>query len=111
MSPHTAALARHTRPKIAAITGRSEEPKVAILALMKTFIDQANARTPRATRDRSSSWCGYRFRAFQISSEGHRRAQSSVTNGKRLGELTGGRGSIKSSMSKPFARRSRTHSP
>lgn len=75
---------------------------------VKIWSEHENTRT---TRDTSSRWCGYRFRAFQISSEGHRRAQSRVTNEKLLGESSEGRGSIRSSTSNPFARRSRTHSP
>ena len=51
------------------------------------------------------------LRAFQTSSHGHRRAQSSFTNGNRVLEPSGGRSSDNSSTSNPEPRSTAIISP
>ncbi len=72
----------------------------------------ANATAEAALgQTRRGSRAAYRLRAFQISSQGHRRAHSSGTFECRLVVSSGGRTSIRSSTSKPVPRSSRIQSP
>ena len=68
--------------------------------------------SPRSTHRTSTFRCRYvALRTTQISSHGQLRAHSSDICGCRLGVSSGGRTSIRFSMSNPFARSRRIQSP
>ena len=80
-------------------------------AMPRTLFPRASGDACRPVSKMAGSSAGYRLRAFQTSSHGHRRAHSAVTMGYRVVASSGGRTSIRSSTSKPLARSSRTQSP
>ena len=95
---HTVQRASGEDTVISSLLGDATFPLAAIFA----GVDQLEALRSAAR---------HRLRAFQISSHGHFRAHSGVTIGDVVLAPAGAWISIKSSISKPFARSRRIQSP